>query len=241
MNFSKYLFSTLLFFVGFSLTAQDATLPKDLSKTGSRDRVVFELNWNGWANQPDSLDTKWYGRGINLYTFYDFKLGEQDFVSFGAGAGISYNNVYHRSTIAVQDIDTSATASQFATVFVPIPEGRDVKRNKLATTYVEVPLELRFRTKPDKFGKRFKVNPGIRLGYLLTGIAKYRGDDDSGAEIKYKTYLLPNINKYKISTSLRVGYGNFSLVGSFAFSSLFVKDAGPGIKPFSIGVSFNSF
>ncbi len=256
MKFTKYLLSAFLLLLTSSLIAQDI-VPKDLSKTGSRDRVVFELNWNGWLNQSaaDSItqindstsvnysgvNTKWYGRGVNIYAFYDFKLGNQDFVSFGVGAGISNHNVYHRSEIVEIDTDTSSLVYDGLTVLLPIAEGRDVRTNKLSTTFFEVPMELRFRTKADKFGKRFKVNPGIRLGYLLNGHTKFRGDDANSREIKVKQYRLPNINRYRVSAALRVGYGNFSLVSAVSLTPLFEKDRGPGMLPISIGISFNSF
>jgi len=207
----------------------------------SRDRLIMELNYNDWLGKPDSIDTKWYGRGINLYFMYDFKLGKQNIVSFAPGLGFSSHNVYHNTLIVEQSIDSLPNFGH--TLMLEIPEGIDYRNNKINTNYVEVPVELRFRTKPNQYGKSFKVALGARFGYLFNAHTKYRGDsfDGSGKTIKYKTFLLPNINKLRFGPSIRIGYGNFSIVSYYALTGVFESDVAPKLNAFSIGLSFNSF
>src|SRR5687768_12456424 len=107
---------------------------------GGRDRLVFEINHNHWSNIPDSikLDQQWYSRGFNVYTMFDLALGSQLF-SIAPGFGIGTENVFHNSMLRT---DTTGTW------FHPIADTIKYTRNKLSFTYFDIPLELRFRSRP---------------------------------------------------------------------------------------------
>ncbi len=240
----------ILFFTLFSCQFLAAQENNDKSYNAiSRDRVLMELNYTGWYNQQseffDTISTKWYNRGINLFFMWDIPLGESkdSRFAFAPGVGISNHNVYMN---ARPDFDTrsdslSATAGQ--TVFRPITQS--YRKSKLATTYIEAPFELRYRSKPDKFSRSWKVAVGIRLAYLIQANAKYKGTitNEYGASetVKTKDLEINGISKYRFGPSLRLGYGNVSLVGYFSLSDLFTAERGPTIQPFSIGITFNSF
>jgi len=235
----------LLLLLSIPMLAQDLAAPADTLKSKkqntSRDRLIFELSYDYWANKPNDISLKWYNRGIGTFVMYDFALYD-DNISVAPGVGISSNNYYHDAYIST---DTSNN-----TVLLPIPStttsGRDVTytRNKLSTTYVEIPVEIRFRTNPDKFNKQFKLALGIRAGYCLNAHSKYKGTDfisDGIRDIFRKELDLPNINQYRYGATVRIGYANFNLYGYYSLSTLFDTNKGPGIQPFSVGISFNSF
>jgi len=212
-----------------------ARMKRDLNKIDSRDRLIFEFAHTNWLDKPDSLKVKWYNRGINVYLMYDMPIFE-DNISFAPGIGISNANIYHRSQLITGDT---------ASYFLPInEETTNVSRNKLATTYLEAPFEFRFRTNPNKVNKRFKLALGLRVGYMIDGHTVYKGDPIDGvgtSEVFMKVKNLPNISRFRYGTSIRLGYGNINIFGYYSFAKLFQTDKGPNMKPFSIGVSFNSF
>lgn len=246
----KKIFSTLCFclFLGssFALVAQEETetiAEAPAKNSNSKDRLVIEFMHNNWAERPDGFEMKWYNRGINAYVMYDIGL-IKEYVSVGFGGGISSSNYYNNSLTA---LDTAGN-----TIFTPIPSSvaaasgdtvsiGDSERNKLSTTYFDIPLELRFRTKKNKMNRSFKAAVGIKAGICLDAHTKYRGDDlaGSGREIFVKDKALPNINRYHYGVTARLGYHLFNVVGYYSLSTLFEADKGPGIHPFSIGISFN--
>ena len=220
----------------------------------SRDRVLIELNYTGWYNDDssffgeDSVQMKWFNRGLNLYFMWDLILGdkEKSRFAFAPGLGISCHNVYMNARpTTVIDQETLTAGS----VFVPITD--NYRNNKIATTHIEVPLELRYRSKPDQFSRSFKVAVGLRLGYLWQKNYKYKGEisvpnidpeeADNILSVKTKSLTIPGMSKYRFGPSLRIGYGNVSLVGFMSLNKLFEENRGPGLQPFSIGVTFNSF
>lgn len=209
---------------------------RNLSTFDTRDRLILEFTHENWANKPDDVSVRWYNRGFNFYFMYDVGLLKNN-ISIAPGIGFASANVYHKSQIVRAD-------STGNTVFLPLGDTIDVSRNKLNTNFLDAALELRFRSNPNKVNKTFKLALGVRVGYMLDGHTVYRGDPLDGSdvdEVFIKNKIVPNINRFRYGASVRFGYGNFNIFGFYSFSKLFDGDNGPGINPFSIGVSFNSF
>ncbi len=211
-----------------------AAVEKVVPKSTSRDRLIFELVHDNWANKPDSIQVKWWNRGFNMHIMYDIALID-DNVSFAPGIGVSTSNVYHTG---YWDSDTANV-----TILRPINENIDYRKNKLSTTYFEIPLELRFRTNPDRMNRSLKAAVGVRGGYCLNFVQKYRGPEIGNVtnEVFIKDKLIPNANNVRLSATARVGYANFNLFATYSLTTLFNPDQGPGIHPFSVGFSFSSF
>lgn len=253
----KKLFSLLLMFFAISTStyAQDEVIAeKDVSgeneekvekSSASRDRFIVELAHNRWVNAPDDIQQKWYNRGINMYVMYDLPFISNN-VALGFGGGIASENVYHNGYISY-DAENKTVFQEIPSTFVSGGDTlniSDPRRNKISTTYFEIPIELRFRTNPNKSNKSFKIAVGGRLGLRLDAHTKYRGDDlyfGGNREIFIKEKLITNTNNIRYGVSGRIGYGNFNIFGFYALNPLFQNDRGPEMQQLSIGVSFNAF
>lgn len=251
-TFAKKIF-TLLLCCTVSVLAlaqeKDATQAssgtKKIKSTGT-DRVVIDLFHDNWLDKPDNIETKWYGRGIGLYTMFNKSIIKKN-VNIGIGFGISSHNVYHNGQIGYDPINDSTLLNLYPTrvpnLTSAVTEDStniSYKKNKINTNYIDVPIELRFLTNANAKGKRFKVAVGGRVGYLINGHTKYKGDDLSGTgiEVKTKQNILPNINKFRYGATARIGYGNFNVFGYYSLVDMF-NSSGPKITPFSVGISFN--
>lgn len=201
---------------------------------GSRDRLVLDLNWNGWINTPDSVSVDWYSRGLNAYFMYDLQFGNSTF-SLAPGIGLGFDNIYHNAQFSATD--------SMGTLILPIPDSIDYKKNKFSTIYLDIPLELRFRSKPNSKNKSFKIGAGVKLGLLISSYTKFAGEGNTFGipqdEVKLKIYKVPNMEKLRYGLTARVGYGPFNLVGFYGLSKLFEDGKGPGMSPITIGFSFN--
>jgi len=69
---------------------------------------------------------------------------------------------------------------------------------------------------------------GIKGGYLVNSHTKFK--DSTG---KVKVYDIKT-NPYRYGAHVRIGYSWFALTGYYSVSTLFVKDKGPDVIPFSI-------
>ncbi len=192
-------------------------------------QFVIDFTNDSWVNSPTSMDIKWYSRGFNFYFMQHIPLGESNF-GVGIGVGIGNSNIYHNAVIGV---DTAG-----GTVFTP--RSTTFRKNKIATTFLDVPVELRFRSEANESGNSFNLGLGFKGGYLINNHIKYHGVDPSGltANIKVKEFDLPNIYSWRFGPTLRIGYGKFNVLAYYGLNTIFSEGEGDKAKLLSIGLTF---
>jgi hypothetical protein len=228
---------TLLFAVLFALSSSSlraqtinpgATPPSEVEKP-SRDFVMVQLTYEGWANKPDSIHTGGIGRGLNAYLCYDFPIQKSHF-SFAAGVGVGTSNIYlDNQQMVLTDTGARGSSVRF------INETTDYKKYKLTTAYLEAPFELRYFGNNNNRNKGFKAAIGFRAGALVGAHVKDSRTVDGNKvidKINTKRYL----DKWRFAGTVRVGYGNFTLFGSYNINALFKEGSGPDIIPYSVGL-----
>lgn len=209
---------------------------QDLEKSGtnksvlqkpSRDFVMLQFTYEGWS-RPDSIKTTGFGRGFNGYICYDFPIGKSNF-SFAAGIGIGTSNIYlDNQQIILSDTGASAQARFVA-------EQEDYKKYKLTTAYLEAPFEIRFFGNKENRNKGFKMAMGLRVGTLVGAHTKGRRAVD-GTKFVDKENTRRFLENWRFSGTARIGWGNFTLMGTYNLNSLYKAGSGPQITPYSIGL-----
>jgi len=115
------------------------------------------------------------------------------------------------------------------------------KKNKLVTSYLNVPLLLQFDTNP--FGKlrsTVHLSAGVVGSFRLGSHTKQVYEVD-GVEYKPKTRDDFNLNTWRYSAMVRLGVGKFDVYATYALNGLFKKNEGPQLYPFTIGITLKSF
>jgi hypothetical protein len=236
-HFSGVLFFAVTVFIANMFLAQTAMAQKTTNKklvskanysAPSRDYVMLQIGYENWLGAPDSIKIGGSGRAFNASVCYDFPIQKSNY-SFAAGVGIGNSNVYFTNQV----LTLSDSGSQIRV----LPESDpSYKKYKLATSYLEAPFEIRYFSNKENRNKGFKAAIGLRVGALVNAHTKG----------KYELYNKPVIDKisgrryletWRYATTLRLGYGNFSVYGSYQISNLFKAGAGPeNIRPFQIGL-----
>lgn len=204
--------------------ANDAEIKKP-----SRDFLMLQFTYEGWANAPDSVKTGGVGRGFNGYICYDFPI-QKSHLSFAAGVGVGTANIYFKD----QQLGLTDTGAAGAQVSFQ-PESENYKKYKLNTTYLEAPFELRYFGNLNNRNKGFKAAIGMRAGILVGAHVKDSRTVD-GTKVIDKINTKRYLDKYRFSGTVRVGYGNFSLFGSYNINAIFKDGLGPKITPYSVGL-----
>ncbi len=247
----KILYFLILLVTGSTLFAQDEETEEkepfsiSTATADSRDRLIMELNWNTWLNTPTEFNVQAKSRGFNFYFYYDFLLGT-DNVALAPGIGMGNSNIFHESFLTVNNDSTSTAYGN--TEIQTFPENLDYKKNKISLTYIEIPVELRFRTNPNSKGKRFKISAGFKAGLLINSHTKYVGDDTRATAylanpdyVKYKEHRILNLQTYRYGVTGRLGYGAVNLHAFYGLSDVFESGKGPEASALEIGISFNPF
>lgn len=195
----------------------------------SRDFVMVQFAYGNWMNKPDSIKTGGFNRDFNAYVCYDFPIRKSHF-SFAAGVGVGTSNIYFENQQLVRG-DTSSLASQIRF----IPEQQDYKKYKLTTAYIEAPFELRFYGNKENRNKGFKAAVGLRVGSLLGAHTKGRREV-LGAKFIDKETTKRYMDPWRFAGTVRLGWGNFTLMGTYGLNPVFKSGQGPDVIPYSIGL-----
>jgi Outer membrane protein beta-barrel domain len=222
-------------YAGFAQDKKNSSPTAIVNRAG--DHVMLQFGSDIWTGAPDSIlnHKKGISRSANVYIMTNkvFKNNRRFSVAFGLGIGTG--NMYFEK----YKIDIISQTAKLP--FVSLDSADHFKKYKLTTAYVDVPLELRFTSRPEKESKSFKAAIGIKVGSLISAHTKGKTlQGKYGATIN--NYIEKQSDKQFFNTTRllatgRVGYGNFSIFATYQVINSMLKDGvGPSIKPLQVGI-----
>lgn len=199
----------------------------------SKDRFAIDLLGTNWIYDKNSarmngLQTKWYSRGINIYFYYDFRIKKSRF-SIAPGIGYSATNIYSRHTLEEDSIGT---------YFKKIEKPDDYKVNKVTLQYLDIPVEFRIKTNPDKLDQVWKFAVGFKAGIRVDAHTKEKTKINNVTKVVVERRF-PDFSLFRFGPMLRVGYSSFNITAYYGVLDVFKKNRGPKANEFSVGISFN--
>lgn len=223
------------------LTAQETPAPekkkeKVVLSSRSNDHLMLQLGYTTWAGIPDTINQKGLSKSFNAYFMFDFPFKSSPKLSIGVGAGIGSDHIsFTKTNLGIKENTSSIH-------FTNVPDTNHYKKTKLATVYFEAPVELRFSANPET-GKGIKAALGVKVGTLLNAHTRNTKYEDKNGNL-LNDYVMKEssksfFNKTRISGMARLGYGHFTLYGSYQFTPLFKDGSGPEVRPFSIGITLS--
>lgn len=233
--------SCLFFSMGFSQeTAPSATKNNKLNfSSRAGDHFMLQLSSDHWAGMPDSISShqKGLSRGFNAYVMLNKPFKNSPKISLGIGVGISTSNIFFKK----MEVDVKAASENLP--FPALDSADHFKKYKLATSYLEIPLEFRFTSKPNNPNKSFKAAVGLKVGTLVNAHTKGK-NLLSATGSTLNSYLEKEnskrfINSTHFMATARVGYGVFSLFGSYQLNRLLKDGAGPNLKLYQLGLTIS--
>ncbi|GAF04691.1 porin family protein [Saccharicrinis fermentans] len=166
--------------------------------------------------------------GINFLQ-YNIDL-RKDKTNFGLVTGLGWAVYNYRF-----DNDYLIVQQDGLTIGQPT-EDRHVKKSKIVTSYLNIPLLLELQT-PENSNVHAFVSAGLYGGFRLGSHTKtvYFGDD------KKKSRQDININPFQYGAMFQVGFNIIKLYGTYNFSSLFESNKGPEVTPYTVGLTLINF
>lgn len=202
----------------------------------ANDHFLVQLGYAGWNGIPDTITKSGLSKSINVYFMLDYPFKTNPKLSIGVGLGVGSDHItFTKTYVGIKDITPTLR-------FTNQSDTNHYKKTKLATSYLEAPIELRFSSDPMN-GKGFKAAIGVKVGLLLnahtrnTKFQNKSGNDLNDYVMKESSKRF--FNKNRISATARMGYGHFTLFGAYQLTPLFKDGAGPVIRPYTIGITLS--
>jgi hypothetical protein len=208
---------------------------KDWSKIDlshrANDHFMLQIGYDNLAAVPDTLSITGFSRSFNFYFMYDFPFKSDPRFSVGAGLGIGSSNLFFSNQPASPiSVVPRADASG----------GAHFKKYKVVTTFLEIPLELRFALDPENTNKSWKFAIGTKVGAMLSAYAKGKNVENGSGQIVdgsvYKISSKSYYNTIKLAGTARISKGPFGVFAQYQVTSLIKGIDGPAMYPFSFGI-----
>jgi hypothetical protein len=216
--------------------AQNTPSPAPI-KVGKRsaDHIMLQVGSNFWMGMPDSVSrfTKRLNRSVGVYAMFDKQFKTMPKLSVGFGLGIGVSNMYfNRMELRIDKFDSKLP-------FIRTDTGNNYKKFKLATAYLELPVELRYMTNPTTPNKSWKIAIGAKIGTLVNAHTRARTLQNAAGTAFNKNSYKVNSKNYisgtRLAATVRFGYGIYSVFGTYNFTSVFKDGAAADIKGGQVG------
>lgn len=230
----KFLFTLIALAVSATSFAQLIA-----NKTDNKFTLGFDLFSDFQLNPSDNWSPRGFNQGVSLALTYNFPLGESSKHTVSIGVGMTSHNYFSYTRI----MNPYATDSMW--VYTDYSEVESFKRYKVNPTYIDVPLELRFRIKD-----QVKIGVGFKVGIMVATKTKYVGPDNAdasltggnGSTIHEKQCYINNMERLVYSATLRVGWKWVSAFAALQINPVFqTGHNAPEFLPLSVGLSFAPF
>jgi hypothetical protein len=196
----------------------------------------FELGINTYVTSDNKTDLP---PGINFLELreeksiavnfnvidYEIELYRRN-IMLVTGLGFTYNNYRFKSDTYLEQNTTQVTPVTVA--------GLNLKKNKLVASYLTVPLLLEFNTSQNA-DKTVHLAVGV-IGGLRIGSHLKLVKEEGNRESKSKVFDDFNLNPFRYDATVRLGYRNFTVFGSYNMAGLFKDNKGPELYPVTVGL-----
>jgi hypothetical protein len=249
-KFASLAFFTILSTAAFSQSTDNtSTAPKKTGRPDIPGTFVVELGVNRAPGAPDAFSMGlWGSRTVNIYYQYDIRILKSRF-SLVPGIGLSLERFKFKNnrTLAFSN-DSNDSLKLVSGPEAGLPS---LTKSQLITNYIDIPLEIKYSSKPEDPARTFKASIGGRIGFMYDGFTKVKYKED-GDLYKFKSKQDWNLNRFRYGVYGKIGIGNFSLFTYYNMSNLFKNGEGPTgtgtgvetIKDFAtytVGFSLSSF
>lgn len=193
---------------------------------------------------------------VNL-NFYEQNIPLNKSRTFGivSGLGLTWNNYRFDNNVMLRSENKAVQGYHI--------QGVGMKKSKLVNTSLTVPLYFELQTNATKRKEKAHIALGVVGGwrfsthtklYYLEANKPYYLTDQLGSIVPgtlispgasrrniVKDYNGFRQNPFKLDASLRAGWGIVNLFANYSLTPMFIKDRGPELYPFAVGITLNSF
>lgn len=167
------------------------------------DQFYFGLTYN-LLNNTGAISQNAFSVGISMGFLRDIPVNKARTKAVAIGAGYSFSNYRTNLLINHQNQDYIYNIAA------------DFDKSKLSLHYLEIPIELRWRTSTPKNTRFWRIHIGGKVGFRTFSRYKLTGDFPS---VLIKNNL--DISKINYSTYLVIGNGTLNFYANYNFKPIF--------------------
>lgn len=171
------------------------------------DQFYFAFTYNILQKRPDGVRQNKFSSGITFGFLRDMPFNKKRTWAIAAGLGYTINNFNQTLSMAkvAGDIEYGIVDSDIS-----------YDRNKLILNYIDLPIEIRWRTSTPESHKFWRIYTGFKLSYLVFDRYKYKDNTN-----KYSISNNGDLNEFQYGAYLAVGYNTWNLNVYYGLNPIF--------------------
>lgn len=181
-----------------------------------------------------------FNPNLGFYFLYDLPLGKTGF-SIAPGAGFTFSKVSLDGKTLVQNAQGTSFIQASQHPIYGAASTNTYESSSFYSSWLEVPLELRYISKPINGRSRIKVAAGMRAGINLTTNSKINYYDKIvQRELTNKGGPFDELASFRYGATFRIGYGAINLFGYYGLNQMIKENRNYNnldLRQYSIGVS----
>lgn len=136
-------------------------------------------------------------------------FGRRSHWGIGYGPGFSVN--YWHTNL---NITTNPSGGPLNYTF--LPSDSSFNSNRFSASYVDFPVEIRFRSNSNNKGRYYRLYVGGLIGYRINSFSQFKVDD-----YNVKHYNITSLSRWHYGVFLRTGYWLFNLYVYYGLNPVF--------------------
>jgi hypothetical protein len=191
---------------------------------------------------------------VNFYE-QNIPLNRNGTLGLVSGLGLTWNNYRFSDDVMLRNENNNMIGYYI--------EGVSVRKSKLVNTYLTLPLYLELQSRSHKTKEKAHIALGVVAGWRFRSHTKIYFDDANkaynliepftGSVVEtgqtpsnsrrniIKDFNSFQQNPFKLDASVRAGWGIVNLYANYSLTQLFIKDRGPELYPFAIGITLSTW
>lgn len=199
---------------------------------------MVDIGVNDWSELPseDSLEQKgWPSKSIGIY--YTQRKSINEYLSFYYGIGLGLEKISLGNERTLYSFGDSVAIGDLPVDLTTV----SVDKNRLAMTYLDIPVEFRYHLLGTQDGEGLFIGFGGIFGMRLNSHTKWKYSLN-GENVRIKSSGKFNLNPWRYGIQVRAGFKGFHFFYKQYMSDAFsdpLGGANPQLR--TIGVNFTGF
>ncbi len=195
------------------------------------DQFYIGLTYNFLVDMPENVNQRNLSYGLQAGIIKDIPINRTRTTALGIGLGYGVYSYY--SNLRAEETSEGIE-------YDVISDIDSLKRSKIETHMLELPLEFRWRNSNAEDYKFWRIYAGVKLGYVIGGRSKYISNKNNNERASFYN---GDIRRFQYGLTFNFGYNTFNVHVYYALNSLLgdgasVEGVDITMKPLRIGLIF---
>jgi len=202
----------LLFMFSFAFAQDDAKELTEVDSLYREDQIYVNITYNILQNRPEGVRRTKFSPGVAFGFLRDMPINKDR--TWSVGLGLGFSTCVYENNLYIYDLNTVGTG--ITRNYEPISADTYYDKNSISLSYIDIPLEIRWRTSTPNSHKFWRIYTGFKFSYLVRDRYVFTNDVVTNV-IKNN----PDLNKFQYGCYVTAGWNSVNVYAYYSLNPIF--------------------